>query len=559
MGKADALPMTSRRSQFLNWQFACLVATAHLVFFLTLFGLAQHVDRTALEREKTQLASALDVSIKEIAKRMAPIADWDDAIAHLDRTFDAAWAIKNVGEYFVQNDSIPVSYILDEHDRPLLAMKEGRPVARDTYRALFPAAAPLIANIRLRESKRGSLRPPFHARGDIAPPIQAWGVVKAGNAPFVVVASLVQPDMGAVLPLGPRAPVLVNAEPLDGPFLAQISDRLLLQELRFSPSERYSAAAFAIGDPRGGVAGYLKWDPWKPGAELIAFAFLPILIGVAVPLVLYLRSRAMATRLSGALDELSRARDRADAALKAAQESDAAKSQFLANMSHELRTPLNAIIGFAEMLKSQTFRNATEEYAGIIHRSAHFLLSLINDILDMSKIDAGKLELVESDVDVRALAEECISMMRPKAEAGRLVIGLEFPQDLPRLRGDARYLRQVVLNLLSNAVKFTEAGGNIVIRAAMLESGEMRLSVSDNGRGIRAEDQARVFEYFGQGRHDVVEIDKGTGLGLPILRGLTEAHGGRVVLESTVGRGTRVDLIFPQQRVVRDTSAKRAA
>jgi signal transduction histidine kinase len=535
------------------------VAVAHLVFFLTLFGLAQYVDRTALEREKTQLSTALDINMREIARRITPISDWDDAMAHLDRSFDAAWAIKNVGEYFVQNDSMPVSYILDESDRPLLATRQGRPVAPDVYRRFFPAAAPLIAKVRSRELRRGALRPPFHAQGDIVPPIQARGIVTIGNAPFVMVVSLVQPDMGRVLPRGPRAPVLVNAEPLAGPFLKQISDRLLVQNLRFSQGKKSAAAAIAIQDSRGRISGYLKWDPWKPGEELILFAFLPILIGVAVPLALYLRSRAMAERLSGALDELSHARDRADAALRAARESDEAKSQFFANMSHELRTPLNAIIGFAEMLKSETFRDATEEYAGIIHRSAHFLLSMINDVLDLSKIDAGKLELVESDSEVRALAQDCIAMMQPRAQAGRLAIALELPEDFPRLRGDPRYLRQIVLNLLSNAVKFTDAGGSIVVQGAILDSGEMRLSVSDNGRGIRAEDQERVFEHFGQGRHDIVEKDKGTGLGLPIVRGLTEAHGGRVALESAVGRGTRVDLVFPNGRVVRGDPAKRAA
>jgi two-component system cell cycle sensor histidine kinase PleC len=315
----------------------------------------------------------------------------------------------------------------------------------------------------------------------------------------------------------------------------------------------------AISDSRGHIAGYLKWDPWKPGAELILFAFLPILAGVAVPLVLYLRSRAIAAKLSGALSELSKAHNRADTALRAAQESDNAKSKFLANMSHELRTPLNAIIGFSEMLKSETFRPATEEYADIIHRTAHFLLSLINDILDMSKIDAGKLELVESDVNLCVLVKDCISMMGAKTVEGRLSMSSELPNNLYKLRGDARYLRQILLNLLSNATKFTDAGGEIVVGVSILETGEMRVSVSDTGRGIAIEDQERVFEHFGQGRHDIVDKDKGTGLGLPIVRGLMEAHGGRVTLESAVGKGTRVTLIFPKERVLHGAETKRAA
>jgi len=544
--------MAANRSRYLNWRFAGLVTLAHLVFFSTLFGLAHYVDETALTREKSQLVNALNVGFRELARRTAPISDWDDAVAHLDHSFDAAWARKNVGEYFLQSDSLPLSLVLNDANRTVLAMRDGRPVASDRYRTFVAAASPLVANIRATELRRGLLRPPFHAAGDISPPIQATGIVDWRGAPFVAVASLVQPDMGAVLPHGARAPIIINAEPLNGTFLDQIGARLLIPHLRFASSDRSPTAAIAVRDVRDHVAGYLTWEAWTPGVDLILFAFLPILAGVAIPLGLYLRSRAITAKLSAALRDLSKARDHADTALKAAQESDEAKAKFLANMSHELRTPLNAIIGFSEMLKSETFRHATPEYADIIHRSAHFLLALINDILDLSKIDAGKLELVESDIDIRALAEDCIAMMRPKGEAGQIRIREELPRELAKLRGDPRCLRQILLNLLSNSVKFTDAGGGIIVKVCVLDTGEMCLSVSDTGRGIRMEDQARVFEHFGQGRHDVVEKDKGTGLGLPIVRGLTEAHGGRVTLESAPGQGTRVALIFPKERVLRD-------
>jgi signal transduction histidine kinase len=550
--------MARTRSEIINWQLACVTAVAVLIFFLTLFGLAHFVDETALTRERNQIANALEVSTRDLARRITPISDWDDAVAHLDRSFDMEWAVKNVGEYFLQSDSLPLSFVVDRDDRLVLALHNGRPVPRDTYRAFAPATSLLLARIRAQERKRGPFRPPFHAAGDISQPIQASGIVVLHGEPFVVVASLVQPDMGNALPLGARAPTIINAEPLNGDFLNQIGALLLMPRLRFVPRGAATTAGIAVRDVFGQVAGSLEWQAWTPGADLILFAFLPILAGVAIPLSLYLRSHAIAAKLATAMRDLSRARDHADAALKAAQESDEAKSKFLANMSHELRTPLNAIIGFSEMLKLKTFRHATEEYADIIHRSAHFLLTLINDILDLSKIDAGKLELVEADVDIRALVEDCIAMMRPKAEAGRLAMRDDVSPELPKLSGDPRYLRQILLNLLSNAAKFTDAGGEIVVYAAVAESGELVCSVSDNGRGIPREDQARVFEHFGQGRHDIVDKDKGTGLGLPIVRGLTEAHGGRVNLDSAPGEGTRVTLIFPRERVIRNAQ-KRAA
>jgi len=549
----------ARRFQFLNWQVAGLVGAALVVFFLTLFGLAHYVDNTALTREKRQLQSTVDVAITELARRITSISDWDDAVAHLDRSLDARWAQTNVGEYYLQNDALPLSFVLSSSDRAVLAMLNGRLASPDSYRPFAQAMKPLLAHVRAQERRRGPFRPPFHAFGEISQPIQAMGIARIGNAPYVVVATLVQPDMGRVLPRAVRAPILVNAEPLEGAFLQEIGARLLMPELRFLPRSSAPVASIAVRDVRGPIAGFLTWEPWTPGGDLILFAFLPILAGVAFPLALYLRSRAMAAKLAGALEELSQARDRVHAALKAAQESDNAKSKFLANMSHELRTPLNAIMGFSEMLKSEGFRDRTEDYADTIHRSASFLLTLINDILDLSKINAGKLELIEADIDVGAVIGSCLSMMRARAEESRLAMQSEIPPDLPKLRGDPRYLSQIILNLLSNATKFSDVGGRVCVHAFITGIGEMSLAVCDSGRGIRSEDQALVFEHFGRGRHDVVEKDKGMGLGLPIVRGLTEAHGGRVMLESALGKGTTVTVIFPKERGLPRTKAQRVA
>src|SRR5438270_7322801 len=184
--------MAPTRPRLLDWQFAGVAAVAVFVFFLTLFGLARYVDQTALEREKTQLRSALDVEIREIARRIAPIADWDDAVLHLDRSFDAAWGIKNIGEYFVQNDSLSLSYVLDPNDRVVLATRDGRVVGLTAYGPLARAAAALVVNVRKQEQRRGILRPPFHAPGTITWPIQAASIEGVGHTPFVVVASLVQ-------------------------------------------------------------------------------------------------------------------------------------------------------------------------------------------------------------------------------------------------------------------------------------------------------------------------------------------------------------------------------
>ena len=231
-----------------------------------------------------------------------------------------------------------------------------------------------------------------------------------------------------------------------------------------------------------------------------------------------------------------------------------AKSEFLANMSHELRTPLNAILGFAQLLQLKRFSERTEDYAEIIFSAGSHLLSLINDILDLSKIEAGKLELQISPVDVAAIIANGISALVPKSSAGELTVSSEFAPNLPRVLADERALRQIVFNLLSNAIKFTRPGGSVSAFARMTSAGELVFGVSDTGVGIAEEEQARVFESFGQGRHDVVVKEKGPGLGLPIVKGLVLAHGGRIELKSRVNVGTWVSVYLPLDRIVQEAA-----
>jgi two-component system cell cycle sensor histidine kinase PleC len=236
-----------------------------------------------------------------------------------------------------------------------------------------------------------------------------------------------------------------------------------------------------------------------------------------------------------------------------AQEANKAKSEFLANMSHELRTPLNAILGFSEMLESEFFAGRRREYAKLIQQSGRHLLTLINDILDLAKIEAGRFSLKEEPIDVAALVEACAQLMVVKAIEGEIVLKSELaPLEIV---ADDRAMRQMLLNLLSNALKFTAAGGTVTIFARKDKDGRCAFGVTDTGVGISPEDQARVFENFGQGRHDAVTAEKGTGLGLPIVKGLAAAHGGEVVLQSTRGKGTTVTVYLPAERV-RGASAR---
>jgi len=261
--------------------------------------------------------------------------------------------------------------------------------------------------------------------------------------------------------------------------------------------------------------------------------------------------RSLVARLETALVQATDQRARAEGASRA-------KSEFLANMSHELRTPLNAILGFSEMLLSDSFAAKRAEYAELIHDSGHHLLALINDILDLSKIESGKLALKEAAVDLRALASACMELVRLKARDGGISLSTDIAPYLPQVLGDDRALKQMLLNLTTNALKFTPPGGRVTVFAAMTPVGEIAVGVNDTGIGIAEEDQSRVFESFGQGQHDTVSADRGTGLGLPIVKGLAAAHGGRVSLKSRVGQGTTVTIFLPAERVLSEPLAARA-
>jgi two-component system cell cycle sensor histidine kinase PleC len=221
-------------------------------------------------------------------------------------------------------------------------------------------------------------------------------------------------------------------------------------------------------------------------------------------------------------------------------------------MSHELRTPLNAIIGFAEIIQMEMLgpvgTDRYLEYATDIGTSGHHLLNLINDLLDLSKIEAGKLELHESWVEIPATIETCLRLVKERALNHGVELTTEQIGTLPPIWADERAMKQILLNLLTNAVKFTPQGGRVTVRALMDEDQRLRLAVSDTGIGISEKDMPKVLEAFGQIDSAMNRKHAGTGLGLPLTRRLIELHGGEFAIESAIGKGTTVSARFPAQR-----------
>ena len=265
---------------------------------------------------------------------------------------------------------------------------------------------------------------------------------------------------------------------------------------------------------------------------------------------------ARTTALRDKIGELEQAREDA-------VDANNAKSRFLASMSHELRTPLNAILGFSEMIEGQFYGPVGDkrysDYARLIHVSGKHLLSLIRDVLDLSKIEAGKMDIHPEPLDVAAILAEAQDLVGANAKLADGRIALELTPDLPHLLADKRAVIQMTVNLLSNAVKFTPESGAIVLRAQLRKDGGIMIEVRDGGIGIAKADIPKALAAFGQIDGELSRKHAGTGLGLPIVTSLMELHGGHFALDSEVGQGTTATLLFPAERSLRSVCHSAAA
>jgi signal transduction histidine kinase len=250
---------------------------------------------------------------------------------------------------------------------------------------------------------------------------------------------------------------------------------------------------------------------------------------------------------SALVGDLSRARD-------AAEEASHIKSQFLANMSHELRTPLNAIIGFSDIVRNQLFgplgNPRYEHYLSDIHQSGHHLLRLVNDILDISKLEAGAMEISEGEAELKDIVVDSVNLVSTQAATHGVSVIVDLPDRLPRLRADELRLKQVVVNLLSNAVKFSRSGGEVNLSARLGPGGELAIAVRDRGIGMNAADIRVALQPFRQVENALSRTHEGTGLGLPLAKALVEKHGGTLRIASERDVGTTVTVTLPASRLL---------
>lgn len=291
--------------------------------------------------------------------------------------------------------------------------------------------------------------------------------------------------------------------------------------------------------------------------DMVGMAMLGMTAG-GLCLFTFIASRTRKTSLAairseyekdGLIAELETEKVASDAARRRAEEASLAKSRFLASMSHELRTPLNAILGFSEVMKDEVLgplgSDTYREYAGDVHSSGQHLLSLINEILDLSRIEAGRYTMEPAPLSLEALATACVSTLRVKASTKSLDVRVRAAVGLPLIVADERAVRQVLLNLLSNAIKFTPVGGAVQVVIGQTAGGGQYVTVADNGPGIAENELPLVLSAFGQGSIAIKSAEQGTGLGLAIVQALVTMHGGRFRLSSRLREGTRATFTLP--------------
>ena len=357
----------------------------------------------------------------------------------------------------------------------------------------------------------------------------------------------------AILIIDPQSEIITDLNPAAQSLLARRADELIGHPVsEIHPGESGQLRRFLQKASRQGSARSEALNCRGAGGRI-----LPVEI-TAVVLELPGQPKTMITLRD--LSASKAARLKLQQARDAAEFSNRAKSQFLANMSHELRTPLNAINGFARLIADELFgpleNEKYEEYIQDILNSGEHLISIINDILDISKVEAGQMDLREEKTSLPETVQAAVALVTNRAKQNGLTVNSALDEALPLIWADPRALKQIALNLLSNAIKFTPEGGEIECGARLEADGALRLYVADTGVGIAEEDYDRIFEPFSQLDHDLAGEIEGTGLGLALCKQLAGLHDAEIGVVSEVGKGTAVSVKFPPERTLERQSAE---
>jgi signal transduction histidine kinase len=506
-------------------------------------------DRAVVAEERNLVAHTLDRRLEKLIEDVTSATVRDDAYVNIVRRYDADWADENFGVYYA-------NYM--RHDRTLVFGPEGGVIyASDGGEATTPSAlaafaadvSPMVARARIEDARKAAGGP--GPRDGLAAATTSSMMIKSQGVVWLVSLASVTPETTEVAMTGGPTAMVVSARRVDAGFLKELERDLGISGARLlPPGAAPTGVAVPLIDPERRVLGRVGWRPKEPGKGILGDIAVPILLvlaafavaaGVLVRRVFaVLRTLAVNdARLDAMLDDLTRARDRAEAA-------SVAKSQFLANISHEIRTPLNGVLGMAQIMDRGELEPTQRRHLGIIRESGATLLTLLNDVLDLAKIEAGKLEIDRQDVDLSAAVASTCGAFMAMAHEKKLKLGFAIePSAAGTWRLDGLRLGQVLGNLISNAVKFT-AKGHVSVRVWKSARG-LEFAVLDTGDGISPERLAGLWGKFNQLDATTTHRFGGTGLGLAICRELIELMGGEASVESVVGEGSYFSFFLPAE------------
>ena len=518
-----------------------IVLSALLVAALVLGGTSgliawatASVDRVEVDKERSLVERRLTRSLEGLVENVNSATIWNDSVVALSGAPDLEWLQLNFGDYYADYMHHAVTLTYGPDGRLIAASRNSEPVDASQEAVFAATVAPMVAEIRKASAAPGKRR----AFGFEAV-VNRSAVMRVGSDVWLVAASSVVPEDGSVA--RPAVdPVVVSAQPI-GILLTSLEQDLALVDPRFTTTAAEGPAVVRISGRGNESLGSLVWTPAEPGRGLLRDA-APVMAAVLLALIagsvlLLVWVDRVARRLSENEAALTEARDRAEIA-------NVAKSRFLSNVSHELRTPLNGVIGMAEVMASGELSPIQRSRLDVLRESGANLLRLIERLLQVTRLERKEVLVDRAVFDPAASAQAMVDQYRPAAQAKGLDLTLDCVPTGPRL-GDELHLQQVLDFLIDNAVTYTDRG-RVSVEVSPRD-GAVRFTIADTGMGIAPELLPRLFDVFVQGDDSITRRFEGAGLGLSICRNLVEAMGGRISVDSELGRGSTfiVDLPLP--------------
>lgn len=494
------------------------------------------IDRVQAEKERELAQVRLNRTLEGLVEDINSSAIWNDSVITLAANPDLEWLQINFGDYYADYMNHAVTLVYDRHGDLILTSRDSEPVNAASEQAFIDAVAPLVTAVRLEAAaKHDRPRTGFDAA------VNRTAMVRAGADIYLVGFGTVVPEDGTQ-PRLDNDPVIVSAKPISG-FLTALEKDLAIQDPRVGPpgATREGQGYVVLEGPGGSVLGQVRWTPDRPGFSVLTEA-APAMAGlilflVAAAVALFLRVRGVVRRLEQNELELTEARDRAEIA-------NVAKSRFLSNVSHELRTPLNGVIGMAEIMAVDELSPLQQDRLDLLRESSNSLLRLIERLLQVTRLERREVLVDRVVFDPTLMTGKIVDHYRTAARTKGLELAMDGADTGLRL-GDELHVQQVLDFLIDNAITYTDRG-RISISVGPRD-GAVRFTVADTGMGIAPDLMPRLFDVFVQADDSITRRFEGAGLGLSICRNLVEAMGGRVSVDSELGRGSTftVDLPLP--------------